>query len=404
MSDRRRRKTALTAGLPGLAVFDAAPLVINYEGSVRRIRVSLKGRQYLHLNGLTLRADQPVDLEQAAAVMSSVLDDKSAEPLDLLRNLPIHTRKDRGPFWEAVFTSPILIQGVEIRNRQGKRAGRASGILVEFEDATGQVTVFDNLSQDTIGARVAEARQAGEQLLAVAHGTEQAEAFARIWNALLDQTQNAAASGAATPEALSLAREEAIDAMLQLLHALEGADLQRAIHIAAGMTAMLLPRGTPKRISAKPIETRAFAVHVVNMLLQRRVKKIQNLEFNGFRGLYNREELIAVLEEEMAALYLRATGDADSLPFMVRVHGISGPVLQPRADDYLSAMQDLQEALERIGYGCMICYGTLLGAVREGKFIEHDDDVDMAVVLRTPDALPEMQELAALLKSHGLRG
>ena len=44
------------------------------------------------------------------------------------------------------------------------------------------------------------------------------------------------------------------------------------------------------------------------------------------------------------------------------------------------------DRLEALGLRCFINSGTLLGAIREGRLIAHDDDVDLAVVLDAPDA------------------
>ena len=64
----------------------------------------------------------------------------------------------------------------------------------------------------------------------------------------------------------------------------------------------------------------------------------------------------------------------------------------------------LQTALTELGYDSFLSYGTLLGAVRDHDFIEHDDDVDMAVVLKSPEAKAEMTALCAELRDPRLQG
>jgi hypothetical protein len=405
MSPRGKRNVAVSAGLPGITTFDIEPLAIAHDGPVRRIRLSLKGRQYLHLNGLTISSAEPIAPERVSASMSSALEKKGGEPLDLLNGKPIHTRKDPAPFWEAVFADPVAIRGIEIRNRQGWRASRASGIIVEFEDEAGAVTVFDNLSEEVIGRRLAEARRAGQELAGIARGKAAGvEEFGLAWAGLLDLTERAVAGEEVMPEDLAAARLRAVEAILAVLEQLDGDDLARALPVAGGLMVLLIERGSAaRRALADPIGTRALAVYVTGLLVRRASRKVTNLELFTFRHLYDKQEQIPPFEEEISSLYLRATGDTNALPFMVRVHGISGPQLQLRADDYLSGMQDVQEGLEQLGYGSMICYGTLLGAVRDGRFIDHDDDVDMAVSLKTADAAQEMKDLAAALKGLGFR-
>lgn len=52
-----------------------------------------------------------------------------------------------------------------------------------------------------------------------------------------------------------------------------------------------------------------------------------------------------------------------------------------------------------------LIYGTLLGAIRENNFIEHDNDVDFAYMSKQsnlPDVLNEFYGVCAILKNHEL--
>lgn len=59
---------------------------------------------------------------------------------------------------------------------------------------------------------------------------------------------------------------------------------------------------------------------------------------------------------------------------------------------------------EQAGVPAFICYGTLLGAVRDGRLIGHDNDVDIAYLSRHPDPVDVVREgyrIERLLKAEG---
>ncbi len=75
--------------------------------------------------------------------------------------------------------------------------------------------------------------------------------------------------------------------------------------------------------------------------------------------------------------------------------------LQDRLLDRLDAVRDV---LEEIGLQPFVCYGTLLGAVRDGDLIPHDDDADLGYLSRhghPADVVRENLQLERVLRGRG---
>ena len=79
-------------------------------------------------------------------------------------------------------------------------------------------------------------------------------------------------------------------------------------------------------------------------------------------------------------------------------------VLRKRSADYVTTMQHATALLADLGKPAMMAYGTLLGAVREGDFLAHDDDVDMLIPLDAStraEADPILSDLRSEIAERG---
>ncbi|MGY1747104.1 methyltransferase domain-containing protein [Blastococcus sp. SYSU D00695] len=84
--------------------------------------------------------------------------------------------------------------------------------------------------------------------------------------------------------------------------------------------------------------------------------------------------------------------------------GLEAAAREALQDRLLDGLRVVQEELEAFGLRPFVCYGTLLGGVRDGDLIPHDDDADLAYLSehRHPaDVVRENLELARALRRRG---
>ncbi|TYB82123.1 LicD family protein [Maritimibacter fusiformis] len=84
-------------------------------------------------------------------------------------------------------------------------------------------------------------------------------------------------------------------------------------------------------------------------------------------------------------------------PFDLCQHGVKLPFRNRDTAKDAQTVSSFLTVLSDLGYEAFINSGTLLGAVRENRFLEHDDDFDIAVVLKIED--PE-QAISAFYRLH----
>lgn len=87
-------------------------------------------------------------------------------------------------------------------------------------------------------------------------------------------------------------------------------------------------------------------------------------------------------------------------------HAFQESVLQKNRNRYLAALDQIFPALQACGTQSMLAYGSLLGAVRDGGFMAHDDDVDVLYFdgsSSRAEALERRATLVSQLVSHGFK-
>ena len=86
-------------------------------------------------------------------------------------------------------------------------------------------------------------------------------------------------------------------------------------------------------------------------------------------------------------------------------HAFQEARLVLQKDAYLRGLDQVFPAMQACGVQPMLAYGTLLGAVREGGFLAHDDDVDLLYFdgsKTRAEAMSRRIDLVKALEPHGL--
>jgi hypothetical protein len=325
---------------------------------------------------------------------------------DPLQSMPFTTKWQRNGWMEVAFDTPLKTPALSFFNRSGSLASRS--LTIDIEDTAGTAYRFRHPSPDRYRTKLATFRRRALALAdavmerpglaaEAAHFRAAAAELASATLAVLDGAELA-------PEALGQLRTSALNAGVTLLHAMDGASLGALIPEGAWCLEQLFARGVTSELADAEQAGAAAAYILLHGLLSAPAlaPTIENPVLERYRHAFTTTQAIEDLEAVLNQRHQDVLRGMAPLSLMMRVHGISGPVLFRHAKAYMEMLREIQAALDSLGYRSCICYGTLLGAVREKDFIAHDDDIDMAVELKTADGVAEFQRVTEALNRKGV--
>jgi hypothetical protein len=315
-------------------------------------QVDLRGIE-LYDNGVRV----PVDRGDVEITQSSVAPTQPAGA-DPFAYGTLRTKREKGAWWSVTFREPIAADELRIYNRRDRWGDRSRRLSVEVTPVDGaQPTTYAVDSDEVIVATL--------------------RVLSRITGLRVDRSVLRTADGARAKrrEILATLALRASDGLLTT-----DAEEQRLL-------ASVLPTRLPAQRSMTDDAWQLLGHLFAAERLRVRGTATSMLAFSGV--LRSRDELRR-LEREVN----RASEALGGEPTVVTRHGLRDiGLLRKRSTEYVTTIVHATEMLAGLGQDAMIAYGTLLGVVREGDFLAHDDDVDML----TPIHAPSLDEGRAML-------
>lgn len=304
---------------------------------------------YVNFRYLTpMRDGQPlkIDSELVSPLESSHRLDHAIPPYLLQTSgSGVHTGKEIGAWWEASLAEPIQTDSLQYLNRRDKWGIRSQQIRIDVQSPNGKWTEVYNSTSS------AYVRQVVDRLIGI--------------------------GGSTFPNWMPQHYEDSLrwhdDAVHSVRCALDRQPLQMKPEDWLSVAA-LIPTRAYKGAKVSPLsgnEWRLLAHGLYNQV-RRDVRARSGIA--SFGGVLNTRSSLRRLGAEIREI----SEEAGAVPHTVSRHGVAPlGVLHSKGDEFVQGMLEVSRDLHSIGSRTMLAYGTLLGAVREGGFIQHDDDVDL---------------------------
>lgn len=344
--------------LPSLGFFggtlgDCLDLPLAERISSIEVRIKSIEPEFLNLRGVLVKSGHGILFGEATVeiTQSSMRIESQTVPQTPHSLTGIHTLREQAPFWKAEWLVPQQVDRIQIFNRPDHLGIRArslqvavtlfDGAVVELYDSTSPTFLVESISRiESIGGELAP--------LSEAVGAEGCKLWRRQAVHQVAEGLRSNPQSLARPELLSLAA--------------------------------LLPTRTPPE--SKDLSEDDWFLLAYLLCVQVKQDPRTHSGIASFAAVLNSVSRVKKLERSMQI----AQKVMDAPEMYLAKHGIS---LRTLGNESSTGFFEVVEKLiaDGIGLGVSVslAYGTLLGAIREGGPIPHDDDYDFFAPIAADD-------------------
>jgi hypothetical protein len=349
--------TALARAMfPSLGFFGgtwADCLALPYDGTLTRLRVerASKNPGFLNLKGILLRKNRRpavVDDHDLKISQSSDRPESNLPPQGVTKLTGIHTLKEVGAWWQVENRGGVLTDQILIFNRPDGMGIRSRELRVTAWNDLGQKTIlYDSTSPDHLR----------ETLRLIEHFVG-----GQISDTSIDS--------------VARARQWRSDTVGRIAELVRRGELRVSARTWIALAALLpTKRG---RHPGDDLEGSDWLVLAYGLCSQLQRDARSRSGVQAYARVLDSVERLDRLEVE----FDRATTALGTPPMHHVRHGIEfRGQLRDRAPQISEAVEKLSADLRPEGLVPLLAYGSLLGAVREGHLLDHDDDFDIFVTL-----------------------